>query len=578
MPVKAQLTTKLTADISSFELGLRKATAGVASFGRNIEGKLGRAITSPITAIGAAITGALSYSAFESGIQGAISAGDELYRLSKTTTVSVQALAALKPAFKQAGLGSQEMGQSIIRMERSIFSAAKSGRSGQIIFRELGLNFRDLARLSPERQFQQIGEAINKLSNPAARIGASMQIFGRAGAQLLPVFEQIGETDFGKLSERAKLLSDNAELFHKVTISFGKAGSNLKSVFIGMAATLAPFLLKFSNLVAGADLLGIGKKIGDGIQAVAETLAGAIRSPMTLLNYLLYRTARNAAVFFGQIFNGLLTGISYQLSAWEFGIKRVIGFFKQGFGNAIGVVVDGFIKGFDLAIDWIGKAFKAALNFGETVVADAPGVVDKIKHFFADGGVDESFDSILDKWQSTLGVGKDWFGVGKLEKGMDSALSKLRKDGKEFIDSFTGAKVKKGGPFDPFSKFSGFTTTGGAHIQSSSLATNTDFGALRSGETPIGGFGSLTSGSLNYGAYAQSQLLRAGERRKFLDAQVASGDKRTGSTAEAFGAIRRGDHARQREYERGQLRALEGVDKSNDLLSQINNTMSQAWQ
>jgi hypothetical protein len=54
-------------------------------------------------------------------------------------------------------------------------------------FQELGLRYEDLAKLSPEKQFDVLAQKLADVTDPMYRTTLAMKIFGKAGAQLLPM-------------------------------------------------------------------------------------------------------------------------------------------------------------------------------------------------------------------------------------------------------------------------------------------------------------------------------------------------------------------------------------------------------
>lgn len=577
---KAVLKGKLTMDDSVFHASLRKATSAAKAFGSNLGSTLKSAVTSPISAVGAAIAGALTFNAFKSGIAGAIEIGTELSRLSRTTGIAVGALATLKPLFGQAGLGSDAMAGALKRMERGMFNAAKAGRTGQTVYREIGLNFEALSKLAPEEQFKSIGSAIDKLATPAAKIGASMAIFGRTGADLIGVFSQIANSDFGDISKKAKFLQENAALFEQTTLAIRKASGALKSVYFGAAKELAPFIISFSKLLSGVDALAFGQKLGQGIRAVSEIIAGVFVNPWKAVGIYFTRYLQSAARFGNLVVNGFLTGWAYVGAAMEFGVRNIVGIFTNGFMEGVESVLNFMVRGFSTAVDLLADGIANIWNGGGSISDAIQKALKDIKGFFTQTKNTDSFGTILDKYKGVLGVGKDWFGAESLGRSVSKSMAELRAGGRQFIDRLTGATGKAGGIFDPFAKFSEFTTTGGSAVQGASMvdwaAFDRSFHGASAGNQPGQ---SLTTGGINWGAYNQTNLLGASERHRMEAMAVAKGEATNSATSSmAHHAIRSGDHARMRAYKREQEREKFGLDKTNDILGGILGVMKDSWE
>jgi hypothetical protein len=71
----------------------------------------------------------------------------------------------------------------------------------------LGLSFEDLQRASPGEAFEQIADAIKEVPDPMQRTQLAMELFGRAGAEILPAIQQ-GISELGAEAERLGLVID----------------------------------------------------------------------------------------------------------------------------------------------------------------------------------------------------------------------------------------------------------------------------------------------------------------------------------------------------------------------------------
>lgn len=101
--------------------------------------------------------------------------------------------------------------------------------------------------------------------------------------------------------------------------------------------------------------------------------------------------------------------------------------------------------------------------------------------------------------------------------------------------------------------------------KSSMMGLNPVFGALLPTAQVFPDLGS----ALDRGAYNQSPLLSAAERRGFVDAGVARGEDRQPSIAGATHAVRSGDARRRKEAEKQRLRELQGSAMTNKHLADI---------
>jgi hypothetical protein len=253
----ATVTAKLALDSSGFTAGLTKAQAAL--------GKLG-AIGVPVMAAGfAAATAAAAGLAV--GKNSAIQVGARLDDLAARTGLAAGQARILEKAFVLAGMSADQVGPVINKMQKAIVDAGSGSGAAAESFQRLGLSAAQLSGLTADEQIRAIGAAISALENPTDRAAAAMDLFGRAGGQLLPLF-----ADAGTLNEAANFIGDQAEILTRNAAMFGKAadyleaiGEKLGGLFIGVADNLVPAIMPMLEALASIDLAGLGQDLGEGI-------------------------------------------------------------------------------------------------------------------------------------------------------------------------------------------------------------------------------------------------------------------------------------------------------------------------
>lgn len=234
------------------EIGIRsRISAGakqVASDLKNLGGKVsgvGRSLATLATAAAAPLAGmTLSFAA----------AGDNLDKMSKRTGVGVKALSELAFAAEQSGASLDSVEKGIRGMQRSLLNAEMGSKTATDALSALGLSVEELSGMSPEDQFTMIADAIGDVEDPSKRAALAMQLFGRAGSELLPMMSENAEGI-------ANLRKEANELGRTMTAEDAQAAAELtdamnrvKSVFIGVknqiGAALAPAMTYLADLVS----------------------------------------------------------------------------------------------------------------------------------------------------------------------------------------------------------------------------------------------------------------------------------------------------------------------------------------
>jgi len=218
---------------SRISAGAKQVSADLKKLGGKISG-VGRSLAMLATAAAAPLAGmTLSFAA----------AGDNLDKMSKRTGVGVKALSELAFAAEQSGASLDSVEKGIRGMQRSLLNAEMGSKTAT-----------DALSMSPEDQFTKIADAIGDVEDPSKRAALAMQLFGRAGSELLPMMSENAEGI-------ANLRKEANELGRTMTAEDAQAAAELtdamnrvKSVLIGVknqiGAALAPAMTYLADLVA----------------------------------------------------------------------------------------------------------------------------------------------------------------------------------------------------------------------------------------------------------------------------------------------------------------------------------------
>ncbi len=261
------LSYSLNLDSGPMKAGLNAAKGAVAGFQNSVQ--------SSFAAI-AKVTGLLgiSFAAFKSaeGIAGALkdvfAAGKELKTTSTITGQSISSLLQLRKAFQLVGLDSGSAQEALVKMQKALGGVNEEGMPTEGVFARLRLNVSALKDMNGPDAIEAIGSAISGLKTQSDRANATMQIFGRSGAEMLALFANPeafaqARSDLGSYGE---MMQRNAGLFTKITNTLEMLRGKTKKFFAGMADQIAPSLLPLLDRLKGIDLMGSGEKLGESLR------------------------------------------------------------------------------------------------------------------------------------------------------------------------------------------------------------------------------------------------------------------------------------------------------------------------
>ena len=415
-------------DMSFGKIGLAAGVAGAAV-------KVGMMAVEAATASAAAVV---------AGFGQAIDLGGELNDLSSRTGETAGNLLVLQKAFENTGVGADKVGSSINKMQKFIAEAAAGGEDQTATLDALGISMLDLAGKTPTEQMQIFAQKIGAISDDTERTRAAVELFGKAGGELLPVLRNFsGEIDGakGQLGSLPRIMTESKKAFD----DFGDTLAGLKKKPMEFAAgflqSALPALNAFTSALSGIDAAGWGQALMKQVMSVADFLIGAFKVPMPAIeaiglallagvkqagnNYLnaLIDAGNFLRSFFSSDLPGLIAGqlgnslIKMVVDFSKFfvdSVNSVVKGFEQFFGTAIESVVGFFSSSFNRIVNAFAADFQNAMSdpigFVTGKFDSALAAVNKNGALTFKTSFDAAGGSVLDKISSGLGATSDMYG------------------------------------------------------------------------------------------------------------------------------------------------------------------------
>jgi hypothetical protein len=357
---------EIFADKSKLVRGLKSAGNDFKNWGASIT-KVGAGLA----AAGVGIVGTLSGFALA-----AADFGGKLVDTAAQTGLTVEALTTLGYAAGQAGVDSETLTGAVGKMQKGIVAAAGGSKSASAAFAKLGLSVSELATMSPEQQFLAIAEAISKIDDPAKRTAAAMEVFGKSGAALLPMFSG-GAAGIAGLQAQARALglelsTADAEAFDKLGDSVDTLKSQVLSLGVKIGAAVLP------HVQAAVEWFGkVAAKAGEWLKQNSGLVASVFKVGAAL-------AAAGALI---AVFGSALSAVGVVLS----GLATVL------------PIVAGVLSA-------VGAAVAAILSPVGLVVAAVVGLGAAFLHFSGVGG--QALDWIKERFATVAGDAKAaWGGI-----------------------------------------------------------------------------------------------------------------------------------------------------------------------
>ena len=272
--------------------------SGLASAAQSVNGVLGN--------LGLAVTAAGMVALVKSSID----AGDELSKMSQRVGISVETLSLWNPAAQQAGVSSEAFEKGLRKLSTTMVDAATGGEDAAHTFKAVGVEFKnqDGALRGTDAVLLDLAERFKTMPDGAEKSALAVQIFGKAGAELIPFLNQgrDGITDLtdelrslgiemsGESAAQAEVFNDALDKVHLATTSIGtqvmtaflpalnemalgmvesaKEGGALRAILDGVVLVLKTLALGAATV--GKAFVALGEAIGAGVAAAVEALRG----------------------------------------------------------------------------------------------------------------------------------------------------------------------------------------------------------------------------------------------------------------------------------------------------------------
>lgn len=178
---------------------LKKVQGSVSGLGEKAAA-MGKAIAVAGVAAGAAVT---AFAA--SSLKDFSEVGDAVEKMSKRTGFAAESVSALRVAADASGTSIESIEGAIKKMSIGFASIGEEGSVMAEVLSANNMEWEEMAQLAPADMFEKLGNMIGAIEDPIMRTNAAVEVFGKSGTDLIPMFEG-GAFSMEQWSEQAKKL------------------------------------------------------------------------------------------------------------------------------------------------------------------------------------------------------------------------------------------------------------------------------------------------------------------------------------------------------------------------------------
>ena len=212
-------------------------------------------------------------------VGGVIESAAATARLAQVTGVSTEKLSVLKVAAEENGVAFEDLNAGLRRFATAMGNL-QTGKGGDVAadLKAIGLSAKDLQGLPLDQQLEKVVNAMAKYADGTDKMAIANKLFGRSGAELLPMFNAIANDGLAKVTQAAQangeVLSTQAG---QQALEFSADLKELKGSLQGLTVAvlqsgLLTALTQLVNLLKGA--VNLLRESGPALGVMIPALGG----------------------------------------------------------------------------------------------------------------------------------------------------------------------------------------------------------------------------------------------------------------------------------------------------------------
>jgi len=263
--------------------------------------KEAQSLSGSLKSMAGALGISLGVSTAISGIQRFVSStielADSMGKTAEQTGLTIEEISALRFATEQADVDFGTLQSSLTKFNRTIAEAGSGNKAAKDAFLQLGISMETVKATKSEDLFMLVAQRVSELGSEADRTKALVDVFGRSGADLAPLFSQgaegiakakeaakeLGVVISGEANDKVRKLGDQADLLSKKWDAFAtnllgrSAPTIIRALDVIQKQLERPFLEQFLRNLSGVSLAEMGATLtGMGADAASGSTRGTI--------------------------------------------------------------------------------------------------------------------------------------------------------------------------------------------------------------------------------------------------------------------------------------------------------------
>lgn len=259
----------------AFETDTKRAEAALKRFQKTATEQMQAA------AIAAGVLG----TAFMVMAKDSVDAMDKMNEASQKTGITVEALSQLGYAAKMSGVDTESFTSALVKFNRAIAEGATGSGNASQAFKAIGISAAELKASTPDEILAKVADRFAGFADGANKTALAIAIFGRAGADMIPLLNEGADGIAAMRDEADKLGGTMSTTAAKAADQFNdnldKMMYKMKGFVKGIVSEMIPTLnVLMETFLAGNSLMdtidaGMNLNLEGGLTGVGAQLARA---------------------------------------------------------------------------------------------------------------------------------------------------------------------------------------------------------------------------------------------------------------------------------------------------------------
>lgn len=281
------LRVNLGIDSAEFSAGLKKAQSGLAGFGKAAAVGFAAAATAAVAAGAAmAIAG-----------KRAIDAADDLSKAAQKAGVTTEALSRLKYAADFSDVSLETLSGGLQKLSKNMADVASGkGGSAATALSALGIQVEDASGKlrGADTVLSEVADRFSRLEDGSTKTALAIQIFGKSGADLIPLLNS-GRDGLRQMADESDRLgltvsTKTGRAAEQFNDTLTKVGRIIDGVVMKIAEAALPTLQSFADLLASPQFVQAATTFGttllNVLNGVTQAIVGVTNAARDLFTYL----------------------------------------------------------------------------------------------------------------------------------------------------------------------------------------------------------------------------------------------------------------------------------------------------